>query len=381
MPTISQEQVLDLIGDIYECANDNSLDGWKQTYGKLSRMIRSGPGSLSYLDKRKQHFKPIADTNEPGFLDSVNKVYFPQLPFRRRLEGLRTGESMNRLRDCPDDTYLPTELYQDHFRRFGIYQVIHQCLFESDDLAISATFTRSEKESDFNRHEMAALGAVIPHLQRAIYLQNRLIASESSNQMLIDAWDEMFQGVIVISRTRGIILKNKAANEMLTGGRGITLDRKGMPTCASQRDTKRLQHLIHSVFAGGADVADGRGGLMLVQRPDGLRPLSLLVSQFSERSIGHADTEKLALILITDPEAKNDSFEVDLCSIFGLTPAEAHMASVLADGYTVKEACDQLHITCNTARTHLKHIFSKTDTNRQSTLVKVLLSSLISRRK
>jgi DNA-binding CsgD family transcriptional regulator len=61
--------------------------------------------------------------------------------------------------------------------------------------------------------------------------------------------------------------------------------------------------------------------------------------------------------------------------MYGLTAAEAKIAAILGQGNSLNEACRTLSIKQNTARTHLKRIFSKTDTNRQSELVKLILNS------
>ena len=63
--------------------------------------------------------------------------------------------------------------------------------------------------------------------------------------------------------------------------------------------------------------------------------------------------------------------------LFDLTPAEASLALALANGLTLDEAADGLNIRKNTARAHLRSIFSKIGVTRQTTLVRVLLSSVI----
>ena len=61
---------------------------------------------------------------------------------------------------------------------------------------------------------------------------------------------------------------------------------------------------------------------------------------------------------------------------FGLTPAEARLALHLVAGETLRSAEAKLSITYETARTHLKSIFSKTGTRRQAELVMVVVSAL-----
>ena len=61
---------------------------------------------------------------------------------------------------------------------------------------------------------------------------------------------------------------------------------------------------------------------------------------------------------------------------FGLTPAEARLALHLVAGETLRSAALKLRITYETARTHLKNIFSKTGTCRQAELVVVIATAL-----
>ena len=62
--------------------------------------------------------------------------------------------------------------------------------------------------------------------------------------------------------------------------------------------------------------------------------------------------------------------------LFDFTPAETQLALQLADGLALEEAADELGISKNTARAHLRAVFSKTGVTRQATLVRMLLSSV-----
>lgn len=58
---------------------------------------------------------------------------------------------------------------------------------------------------------------------------------------------------------------------------------------------------------------------------------------------------------------------------FTLTASEARFAALLVDGRSIAEICDHLANRTSTARTHLRHLFQKTDTRRQAELVSALL--------
>jgi len=57
-----------------------------------------------------------------------------------------------------------------------------------------------------------------------------------------------------------------------------------------------------------------------------------------------------------------------LARVFGLTPAEARLASIIAEGISTR-AAEELGIARVTPRNQLRVIFSKADTRRQGELV------------
>jgi DNA-binding CsgD family transcriptional regulator len=62
-----------------------------------------------------------------------------------------------------------------------------------------------------------------------------------------------------------------------------------------------------------------------------------------------------------------------LAKTFGLTPAEAKLACIIARGVPPDIAARELKISRDTARNQLKSVFTKTNTHRQSELVALLL--------
>jgi len=85
-----------------------------------------------------------------------------------------------------------------------------------------------------------------------------------------------------------------------------------------------------------------------------------------------------AVVFIRDPERNlHPSFEL-VQRLFHFTPAEAKLALLLTDGLSLDEAAEEMAIRKNTARAHLRSIFSKAGVKRQITLVRLLLNSVAS---
>ena len=62
-----------------------------------------------------------------------------------------------------------------------------------------------------------------------------------------------------------------------------------------------------------------------------------------------------------------------LRATYGCTAREATLAGALTDGCTLAEAATTLGISIHTARTHLKRVFRKTGTSRQTELLRLVL--------
>jgi len=81
-----------------------------------------------------------------------------------------------------------------------------------------------------------------------------------------------------------------------------------------------------------------------------------------------------ALVLIIDPEHENRPAPALLRQLYNLTNTEAEIALRLTRGDDLKQIADKLSVSPWTVRTHLQHLFAKTDTHRQAELVRHLLA-------
>ena len=124
--------------------------------------------------------------------------------------------------------------------------------------------------------------------------------------------------------------------------------------------------------ARSAETQPGQG--RMIGRDGGRRSVlvSALGANHQHYKLGHLD-QPLALVFVGGgrPAAPAETIQ----AMFGLSLGESRLVDHLVMGSTVEEAAKQLCITTGTARQRLKTIFQKTDTGRQSELVRLVLSS------
>lgn len=79
-----------------------------------------------------------------------------------------------------------------------------------------------------------------------------------------------------------------------------------------------------------------------------------------------------AVLTLTDLGDRPRPQATILSAAFGLTPAEARLAALVATGASPEQAAAELQLSRDTVRNQLKAVFAKTDTHRQAELVALL---------
>lgn len=371
MRSISEEAIYELTAKFYEGAAEMNCQLWQAAYEDVSKLISSGPGTIHFRHKSDNNFEPIANTNVEGFINRFNELYFHILPYRKEFLSLKSGGEFLRTRDFPDEKFLESEFYEAHFEELGLYEILHYCLFDDDLVTGGVTFSRPKEAAAFTREERDAVLHLLPHMQKAARLHLKLSRLSITNRIMAEAWNQVSHPVVVISSKRNVIFMNDAGERLVRERNGFWFGSGGSVEATLPRDAKTLKSLINGVFEDAGKSAFG--GQAIISRKEH-RPLGLTVAPFLEQDRLALGGEKFALILVSDPENEAGSTEDDLRTAFRLTRSEARVARMLADGLALAQVCERLEISQNTVRTHLKRIYAKTHTNRQGSLVKLVLS-------
>jgi DNA-binding NarL/FixJ family response regulator len=83
----------------------------------------------------------------------------------------------------------------------------------------------------------------------------------------------------------------------------------------------------------------------------------------------------MVAIFVQDPIMMPPLAGEAFAGLYGLTTCELRVLLAMAPGLSVKEAAETLSISESTAKTHLKHIHSKTGTSKQTELIRLFMSA------
>lgn len=250
--------------------------------------------------------------------------------------------------------------------------------FEEAERAINILFWRTADEGAFGDEALALLTRLSRPLKRGIRIFERIISLERRQIVLNAAIETADIGIILATADGEPLVTNSIANSILAEKDGLQVVH-GRLRAINQADTANLLPLIRSMAAEQQAEQDWRTYTpMALARETDPVPLTVIVRPGPAFHPLKRPMRRTAMLVLRDPNRRPIIPSATLARMFGLTPAEAVLASELARGVSLDDAAANLHISRNTARSQLQSVFMKTGVNRQVELVRMLLTSAAS---
>ncbi len=321
---------------------------------------------LSTYDFKSQRctFGPIS-LGDPSFAASYRTYYARQCPWlndetRYRQPGtvVSSDEIIER------EMLVDTAFYKDWLQPQDYVSALSLVVDRDDRETAFLQVLRSPSMPTFNGAEAACLGALHPHLGRALSITRELHRRQHRLDNMLTLFDKASVGLILDQNDE--LLCNGWAKAILAEHDGLEL-RHGTLKAARAAQTEALAALIGQVRTEGT-----KGGDIAINRPSGRRALTVLIRPARNTQPMLDDAASDVAIFIVDPSRRTQQPVSLLRQTFGLTLTEARVASRLASGESLDEIADHLQVSVGTVRNHLKRVFAKTETSRQAELVALI---------
>ncbi len=221
----------------------------------------------------------------------------------------------------------------------------------------------------------ATLDDVVGHVLRAMRLHRALVGGQVRGQATNIVLDSLPMGIILVNAEARILQVNRMAEEFLALTDGLRADAVGL-AAASPHDSERLREMVSQVATADVDAPATPVGVLRLERPSLETPWQIVALPVHARR--RADTVfEVAALFVTETAIGGPSGipSEALVRLFDLTPAEARLLVALVEGMALDEAAETFGVSKNTLRNQLNQVFRKTETNKQSELVRLVLSS------
>ena len=360
-----------LIARLYDAALDETL--WRALCTDM--MVAFGDASDVVIILDRHHSARLV-CDSPHFnheaLRAYEAYYWQHDIWTKWARKLGVGHIHSSAEHIRSSELERTEFYADFCRPNDLYHVIGGALPVCTGETALLGVHRQRSQGPFADGQVlkAQLQALAPHLQRALHISSRLARSNLAQHNARAVLDCLDTAVLLIDAKLEVLYANACAMTLFAPDLPRSLHSHLAPGSSDPRDTRwsmlpQLAQAIRQAITGTSPQAHDLR-LKRLPGPD----LFLSIAPFKVEH-GPFCQQACAMLLARNPDQAPAEAKM-LQRLFALTPAEAQVCQALARGSAIDSIAAGAHISINTVKTHLHHIYDKTDTARQGQLIALL---------
>ncbi len=246
-------------------------------------------------------------------------------------------------------------------------------LLDTEPTRMIMTLFRHDTSAHWSDREKAAFLEYANVMRHSV----RLHKVHDNLRYIVDISNAVFnsspRGLIGLLTDGGLLIANKTAMDMVRRNDGISINGANL-VLKDKALQAELFDLVGNLGSMTPAELSGFSWHRALNRDNELRAyqLSLRIISLPDWHMESSPSDKLALLIISDPSVVPEPALEQLEQYFGLTRAQARLAQALWGGTGIQEAADLLAISVNTARSHLRAIYGKIGVNNHAEMVAVL---------
>lgn len=371
------ERISELIGTIYDCVLDPSR--WPSVVDNIRRELEFCYAVLGVYPL------PGGDVTL-GVATGIDSVKLGELPaYGQDLVDLWGGdirvkqypleEPIAQSQAVPDSALAASRYFLEWAQPQGVVDAVAIGLERNTRMVSTLSFGRHETVGIVGNGELDALRLLAPHFRRAIAIGQMLELQSIAAANVTSVLESLSVGVVLVDELMALIHANPVAESMLarkdpikvSNGRVVVAD--ASPAIASAIEDAVAQ------AAGDESALGRRGGTGFPTRGLSGEPRIIHVLPLKKRESRPGLFRRATAALFIAPVDRPIGLPFDaFAALYGLTPAEVRIAEMIVAGRTQREIAKSLGLASATVKTHLLHVFEKTDVRRQVDLVRLVAS-------
>jgi DNA-binding CsgD family transcriptional regulator/PAS domain-containing protein len=360
-----------LIGEVYDAALDAAR--WPATLEQVTRYASGVASALVSHDTASAtggFYFSWGD--DPHYTRLYFEKYVKLNPTLPAISRLGVGEIRSISNVIPFDKYRRTRLYLEWAKPQGYGDALLAVLDRSATSVAHLTITHRDCDSPVSDDVRRRFRLIVPHIRRAVTIARTLELHKVDAAVLAEAVDALAAGVFLLADDGHIVRANTSARALLEAGEVVRVDRGGL---VAVDVTARAALRDAVAAAANGDRGLGTKGLAIPlggeSAPHVAHVLPLTSGARRQARVAYAAT----VAVFIHRAALEGRTPIDvLAQHYKLTPAELRVLVAIVEVGGVPEVAPVLGISETTVKTHLRHLFEKTSTSRQSDLVRVVAS-------
>jgi DNA-binding CsgD family transcriptional regulator/PAS domain-containing protein len=374
----SDEAFLHFLDLVYSAAE--RPDRWREVYAQLQKALGVKSVHMLGFDKAAGMLTYSDGANLPVEGELAYMHHYRTMDFRLpMLGGSGEGRWLHFPESLEEQLVATHPLYQEFLIPYDRRYSSACNLVDTAEATVVFSVLSGEAEGPLSRDAREFLERLKPHLQRACRIGMRTFVYSSQALVGHLLVDRLRQPVFLMTATGDIIHVNAAARELLGSTQLVQVEQGKLHLPAPHLDVlmqrcRDLEQAAKTVGPGDADAFIDASQFRSLRIVDGAESAYAFYTMLSpQREMGAFGLRPIVMLLFYHPQSAPAIDASLLYAVFGLTPAESRIATMLAEGMSLKEIAVAQGTQHDTVRKQLRSIYQKTATNRQPELVRLLL--------
>jgi DNA-binding CsgD family transcriptional regulator len=366
---MNDEAVHQTIRGLYEGILDETA--WRSSLSRLRDATDSMHASLLEYTPLNHRFRvsEIHDLNQE-LVDAYNDHYQADDPSRTYARQMAVGDWYIDSRDLGQASMARLPFYQEFMHRFSLGSMMG-CLVERKPYQdIYFSLQKPIGCQPYQANDARRLGWAIPHLRQALSLRERTQDASLLDELSARVLEQLPFGLIVFGLDGKVLLSNGSGERWV---RRLLPGIQGGPLGQARHDSWRLKKSFPEMLAAACSPGAAIPAQATHASDDSGQSASIIVLPLPPaHRLARPWQRPAALVAIREAGSAPPMLSSVLRELYGLTPSEIRLATLLTTGLGLPEASARLSIAHETARSQLKMIFNKTETGSQAQLAHLL---------
>ena len=370
--SISCDQLQQMISNIYDAALEP--EKWESTLEKIAILVKAEQAYMRIIDTRTNDIQHTYCYNKDSYwVDSYKEHYVHVDPWLNTILKTKDNFIACTHQHLSDREYEKMEFYNDFVAPQGTHYGLGGKIHIRENITNYLAINRQKKRQAFDDEQLEILQSLVPHIQKAMLLNDKTRLIELKQNLLSDALNQINNPLLLVNKTGSILFINSLAEQMIEQQLGIDI-KDNQITFQSRAVNTKLKKLIYQ--ATDKNVFAKQGGILNYTHPHCQSGLSIQVNPVNP-DIASIDTQSNdhALLILSDNKQQQSSSVETISSLYKFTPAEIRLAVELCQGLTLNEIANKFSLSKNTLRTQLRGCFNKTGVSRQTDLILLINES------
>jgi DNA-binding CsgD family transcriptional regulator/PAS domain-containing protein len=368
---------LENFSKVVEAINDCALDPtrWQDTISVVAASLQSQRCALVVYDYPSGQSKLAFQIGYPEEYWRLYEGEYRRLnPVITHVQLMPVGAAATSCTLIDDHEFFESRFYQEWCKPQGLRDSICLKVLQTEKRIGLLVANRLESYSRYGDAEVRLMTLLSPHICRAITISDALNLQIIKSEGLGATLNALASGVYITDRHGRVVFMNSAAERQVQASNALRIENNRL-TPVDRWARIALATAIDEAIADEVQTPESGFTFALPGHERAGLVATILPLARGERQSFCGVLGATVAIFVQDPIVVPPFPGEAFAKLYGLTGSELRVLLAVAPGLSVKGAAEILGISDKTAKTHLQHIYSKTNTSKSTELMHLFMSS------